>query len=108
MHPLLLQILPLNTSTTRLLRHGCLFLTLVLALAAFLPTAQAQLPPAPDGGYPSDNTAEGDGALFSLTSGANNTAIGSGALFSNTTGNSNTASGNLALTSNTTGAANTA
>ena len=79
-----------------------------LACVAFPTTSRAQLSPAPDGGYPSENTAEGDGALFSLTSGANNTAIGSGALFGNTTENSNTAIGNRALTSNTTGSANTA
>ncbi len=41
--------------------------------------------PAPDGGYPGGNTAEGDNALFSLTTGASNTAIGFAALGSNTT-----------------------
>src|ERR1700738_2799862 len=40
--------------------------------------------PAPDGGYPGSNTAEGDGALASLTTGANNTAMGFHALFNNT------------------------
>src|SRR5947208_16825116 len=53
MHSPLLQIFAFNTSTTRLLRNGCLSLSLILTLAAFLPTAQAALPPpAPDGGYP--------------------------------------------------------
>ena len=64
--------------------------------------------PAPDGGYPGGNTAEGDNALFSLTTGASNTAVGFHALFSNTTGNNNTATGVAALGSNTTGNGNTA
>jgi hypothetical protein len=69
----------------------------------------AQLPsPAPDGGYPNQNTAEGDGALFSLTTGPSNTAMGTDALYSNTTGDNNTATGNIALYNNTTGGSNTA
>lgn len=64
--------------------------------------------PAPDGGYSGQNTAEGDGALFSNTGGTDNTANGFDALASNTTGNSNTAIGFEALFSNTTGVANTA
>jgi hypothetical protein len=72
-----------------------------------LPQAQA-LNPAPDGGYPGDNTAEGTGALFNLTSGVQNTAIGAATLHMNTTGNYNTAVGDLALTRNVTGRLNTA
>jgi trimeric autotransporter adhesin len=64
--------------------------------------------PAPDGGYPGANTAEGDFALFSLTTGASNTAIGFAALGSNTTGSQNTATGVFALVSNTTGFQNAA
>jgi hypothetical protein len=64
--------------------------------------------PAPDGGYASSNTAEGDGALFSLTTGSANTANGANALFSNTTGGNNTANGVNALFSLTTGGNNTA
>ena len=71
------------------------------------PTARAVSPP-PDGGYPNRNTAEGDDALFSLTTGFANTAIGFDALFSNTTGSFNTANGFDALVSNTTGNNNTA
>src|SRR6478735_2637151 len=64
--------------------------------------------PAPDGGYPGGNTAEGDNALFTLTTGASDTAIGFAALGSNTTGDLNTAEGSGALLLNTTGSSNTA
>jgi hypothetical protein len=89
--------------------RGFLFIPLVLALAwlALSPTARAVDPP-PDGGYPIQNTAEGDDALFSLTTGFDNTAIGSKALYYNTTGDNNTANGKSALESNTTGRLNTA
>jgi hypothetical protein len=86
------------------------YLALTLfALACFSlsPTAQAVSPP-PDGGYTNENTAEGDSALFSLTTGTHNTADGFQALFSNTTGTANTANGHNALGSNTTGSQNTA
>ena len=62
-------------------RLGLLLIPLVLVCFAFSPTARAVDPP-PDGGYPNGNTAEGDGALQSLTTGPGNTAIGSEALFS--------------------------
>ena len=68
----------------------------VLACIALLPAAQAVSPP-PDGGYPGENTAEGDDALLSLTAGQYNTAIGFDALYSDTTGISNTANGDSAL-----------
>ena len=71
------------------------------------PTARAVIPP-PDGGYPNETTAEGQDALFSLTSGSFNTAVGFQALHANTTGSSNTAAGDAALLSNTTGMTNTA
>ena len=58
--------------------------------------------------YGSWNTAVGDGALRTNTTGSSNTASGYRALFSNTTGFSNTASGGQALRSNTTGWRNTA
>jgi len=63
--------------------------------------------PAPDGGYPGGNTAEGGNALFSLTSGTYNTALGYQALFHDTTGGNNTAIGSHALTGNSTGGNNT-
>src|SRR5437764_9338794 len=64
--------------------------------------------PAPDGGYPGNNTAEGTNAFFSLTSGIDNTALGFEALFRNTTGDFNTAEGFGALFNNTSGTQNTA
>ena len=104
------------------------FLLIPLALACFAlsPTPNAfGVSPAPDGGYPNQNTAEGTNALFSLTTnGVRNTAIGFDALFSNTgggantaigasalarnTGNNNTACGSYALANNTTGGDNNA
>jgi hypothetical protein len=69
--------------------------------------AQAVSPP-PDGGYTGFNTAEGQDALFSLTTGEFNTAGGVEALFSNTTGSKNTATGAAALQDNTTASNNTA
>jgi hypothetical protein len=83
------------------------FAVVALACFALLPKAQAVSPP-PDGGYPNFNTAEGDNALFSLTTGAGNTANGYQALVNNTTGNENTANGSGALGSNTAGSTNTA
>src|SRR5213082_3837466 len=67
-----------------------------LVWLAFLPITRAVSPP-PDGGYPNYNTAEGDNALFSLTSGGNNTALGSNALLSDASGSANTAVGSGAL-----------
>jgi hypothetical protein len=74
----------------------------LVALVCFglLPTMQA-VSPAPEGGYPGGNTAEGQNALFSLTTGLYNTAIGHEALYSNANGLYNTATGFAALYSNT-------
>src|SRR5882724_6387813 len=47
----------------------------LLAYFSALPTSQAVNPP-PDGGYPGFNTAEGQNALFSLTTGSANTVAG--------------------------------
>jgi hypothetical protein len=90
------------------LRHGLFLIPLVLAAFAVSPTAKAQLSPPPDGGYAGNNTAEGNDALFSLTTGMDNTAVGFDALHSNTEGIENTATGSDALTSNTTGVRNAA
>ncbi|MEO7724928.1 MAG: tail fiber domain-containing protein [Chthoniobacterales bacterium] len=80
---------------------------ILLALTACAAAALAVDPP-PDGGYLNQNTAEGENALFSLTTGDNNTAVGFQALFSHTNGDNNTAVGSLALQNNTDGLANTA
>jgi hypothetical protein len=82
-------------------------IVLVLACFAISPMAQAVIP-APDGGYPGGNTAEGTQALQSRTTGIQNTALGSQALYSNTTGNYNSAEGFHALFMNTNGDYNTA
>ena len=96
---------------------------LLLACLELSPEAQAVVPP-PDGGYPGSNTAEGQNALLSRTTGTFNTAIGffslralttasfctglgAGTLLANTAGE-NTATGAGALLSNTTGSGNTA
>ncbi|HEY6205738.1 MAG TPA: tail fiber domain-containing protein [Chthoniobacterales bacterium] len=87
---------------------GNFVILVALACFAFLPTARA-VTPAPDGGYPGGNTAEGEDALFSLTPGGiYNTALGFHALYNATNGFDNTATGWQALASNTTGVRNTA
>ena len=58
----------------------------------FLPRTLAVVP-APDGGYPGGNTAEGEHALLHLTNGKYNTAIGYLALERNTDGQFNTGVG---------------
>jgi len=104
-----------------------LSLLVLFALGSFVvspPPNAFGVSPAPDGGYPGGNTAEGQAALSSLTSGAYNTAIGLFSVRSNTegsfntavgagtlllsTGEENTATGAGALLSNTTGIQNTA
>src|SRR5204862_6915464 len=83
-------------------------IALVLAwIIGFLPKAQALNPP-PVGGYPGQNTATGDYALFNLTTGTRNTAIGFWALNTDTTGGKNTAIGFQALADNTIGKNNIA
>lgn len=97
--------------------------TLTLVSLCFFPEAQAVSPP-PDGGYPNGNTAEGDNALLSLSTGFYNTGVGLDSLLSITEGNfctavgagtlllntadENTATGAGALLNNAAGAGNTA
>jgi hypothetical protein len=81
-----------------------------LACFGLSPAARA-VTPAPDGGYPNENTAEGTDALLHLNinnSTGGNTAIGFEALKSDTTGDQNTAVGDSALSRNTIGNFNTA
>ncbi len=72
----------------------------VLVILVVSPIAQA-VSPAPDGGYPGANTAEGQRALFNLSTGTFNTAAGWFSLESNSTGNFNTAMGAGALVATT-------
>jgi hypothetical protein len=60
------------------------------------------------GGSVNSNTANGNAALYTNTTGSGNTANGNAALYTNTTGINNTANGMRALYSNTTGSGNTA
>jgi hypothetical protein len=78
------------------------FVSLLIGCFAISP-AQAVSPP-PDGGYPGGNTAEGQNALLSLSSGTYNTAIGAFSNLSLTTGNFNTGVGAGTLLSNSGGA----
>jgi Chaperone of endosialidase len=100
-------------------------IVLTLGFLAFPQRTQAVVP-APDGGYPGGNTAEGQNALLSLNVNAGinntavgwfslksniegqlNTAVGAGTLFNNTA-STNTAIGGAAMFSNTGGNSNTA
>src|SRR6266404_125444 len=77
-----------------------ILLILSLVCIGLLPNVEAVSPP-PDGGYLGGNTAEGQDALLSLTTGLYNTAIGFLSLKSNTTANFNTAVGAGTLLTNT-------
>src|SRR5947199_2330432 len=102
-----------------------IFATILVGVTclAFLPMAQAVVP-APDGGYPGGNTAEGQAALLSRTTGISNTGValysllrltdanfctgvGAGTLLANTA-DGNTAIGAGALLTNSNAPGNTA
>jgi Chaperone of endosialidase len=106
------------------MKNRNIILTLgALACLGLIPMARAVVPP-PDGGYPGFNTAEGQNALFSSTTGVANTGVGWYSLWSNTgssyntavgagtllfnTADNNTAFGAAALLFNITGTLNTA
>jgi hypothetical protein len=105
------------------LRSSFTLIAFALLCAAATPKVFGVVP-APDGGYPGFNTAEGQNALKNLSTGQGNTAAGWFSLFSATTasfntgvgagslalntGDSNTATGAVALFVNTTGNQNTA
>jgi hypothetical protein len=72
----------------------------LLAWVGLLPNTRAVSPP-PDGGYPGGNTAEGQNALLSLSTGAYNTAVGLFSLLNNQEGQFNTGIGAGALLANT-------
>jgi hypothetical protein len=79
---------------------SALVITILLAWVGLLPNMEA-VSPAPDGGYPGGNTAEGQNALLSLTSGTYNTSVGLYSLLSATTGKFNTGVGAGTLLANT-------
>jgi hypothetical protein len=80
-------------------RIPSVLITFALVCFALVENTQAVSPP-PDGGYPGANTAEGQNALLSLTTGGFNTAVGFLSLRSNTMGAFNTAIGAGALLTN--------
>jgi hypothetical protein len=81
-------------------RSSLILIALALGFVALGPRVRAVVP-APDGGYPGGNTAEGQSALLSLTTGTYNTAVGLFSLRSNTSGVLNTSVGAGALLANT-------
>src|SRR6267378_5754869 len=82
------------------INYRLVFTALALSCLALSPIAQAVSPP-PDGGYPGGNTAEGQNALLSLSTGIYNTAVGVFALESDSEGKFNTATGAGTLLVNT-------
>jgi uncharacterized coiled-coil protein SlyX len=114
-----------QNSLLTILRSRSASILVALALGAFALAQDGHaISPPPDGGYPGGNTAEGQNALLSITSGTFNTAIGflslsglnkgdfntglgAGTLLFNGA-DENTATGAGALLSNTTGNSNTA
>jgi hypothetical protein len=75
------------------------FITLLIVCFGPSQKSEAVSPP-PDGGYPGQNTAEGQSALLDLTTGTYNTAVGWSSLGFLTTGSFNTAVGAGALLAN--------
>ena len=90
----------MEKQNTNIKSSNLILMPIVIIALALSSKAQA-VSPAPDGGYPGGNTAEGQTALFSLTTGGFNTANGWLSLRSNVTGNFNTATGAGALLANT-------
>jgi hypothetical protein len=88
-----------NSINDSLLRCAFFIMPFLLICVATLPGARA-VSPAPDGGYPNGNTAEGQNAFLRFTTGTFNTAIGLNSLESLTGGNFNTGVGAKTLLSN--------
>jgi uncharacterized coiled-coil protein SlyX len=86
------------------------FLITLLIVCFKLSQSAYAVTPAPDGGYPGGNTAEGQNALLNLDveEGTFNTAVGFLSLSTNTNGDFNTALGAGALLSNANATENTA
>src|SRR5258708_34743388 len=95
-------LITFHRSLLTILRSRSAFSLVGVALGAFALSPRVQaVTPAPDGGYAGGNTAEGQNALLSLTTGSFNTAVGFLSLRSNTTGAFNTAIGAGTLLANT-------
>jgi Chaperone of endosialidase len=95
----------------RLIQHKTTILPLLIGLgvACFAPVPMAQAVVSdPEDYFPGGNTAAGQDALLSLTTGTYNTAVGVFSLMSNTETSLNTAIGAGALLGNDTGILNTA
>ncbi|HWY51273.1 MAG TPA: tail fiber domain-containing protein [Chthoniobacterales bacterium] len=90
-----------NSSNQAALFRRLTFIASALACFVLLPIIESKQQP--DGDQGNGNTAEGNGALLSLTTGLQNTADGLQSLFNNTAGNLNTAIGSQALSFNTVG-----
>jgi len=89
----------MKSSVQRKTAIPLVLITLALASVGLLPPNAFGVVPPPDGGYPGANTAEGQNALLSLTTGGFNTASGWLSLRGLTTGSFNTSvgAGTLAL-----------
>jgi hypothetical protein len=90
----------LSSATAGPFAAAGLLIPLLIACFAISPMAKAVVP-APDGGYPGQNTAEGESALLHLAGGTYNTALGWASLGFNVTGNYNTGVGAATLLNNT-------
>ena len=113
--PLVAKAVPVATwtlplvSTAEIWDNRNMKMLALIAITLFVSlVASFAVAPPPDGGYPNQNTAEGENALFSLTTGRSNTAVGYEALYKNSNGRNNLALGANALTSNASGSNNTA
>jgi trimeric autotransporter adhesin len=89
-----------ETEKMNMKSKNLILIAVLITCLALVRNTQAVSPP-PDGGYPGFNTAEGQNALFSLSTGSANTAVGWFSLFSDTAGSFNTATGAGALLFNT-------
>jgi trimeric autotransporter adhesin len=99
---------PKNEGKSNMKSRKIIFITVLPALVCFalLPKAQAASekgggPAAPQIALPGFNTADGDHALFNVTTGSGNTGVGWYALFADTTNSFNTGLGAGALVLNT-------